>query len=459
MSARRGSRSRPRAPSRPTSPTARTSCRSRPCSDRRTFPPRSSARSRSSPLAGESAAQAVERFLGRQAPAAGRRQLRAPARRRGVHRRPRGCVSRRHGAGHEPRTARRAGRAAATPCRRSRCRARSGPGGSSPTSDAVALFCERARAHDPDFDFGGDSASAVAEICRRVDGLPLAIELAAARCGLLSPAEIAARLQRRARRTRRGPARRARPPADAARDDRLEPRPAQRRRASVLRALRGLRRRRHRGGGEAITGAGIDTLDRLVAKSLLVRRHAGSTDATRLGMLETIRAYAAERFAAISDCESVRERHSRYFQSRRWTPRTRFRRSDGPNRGEHLAALDAEIENLRAALQWAVEQDITGQALEMAAALLIDYWMRRDRYAEAVALGRAGAAEVRRRGATPRCALAHCAEMCWPLWAVGRGDEGPALLSEAEAIARTLSDPLTLAVVLFQPRRADELPR
>src|SRR5918999_1129821 len=67
------------------------------------------------------------------------------------------------------------------------------PGALSDT-DAVALFCERARAHDPDFDLGEANADAVAEICRRVDGLPLAIELAAARCGLLSPTEIAERL-------------------------------------------------------------------------------------------------------------------------------------------------------------------------------------------------------------------------------------------------------------------------
>ena len=69
---------------------------------------------------------------------------------------------------------------------------------------AVALFCERARAHDPDFDLDDANAAAVAEICRRVDGLPLAIELAAARCGLLSPGEIAERLRRGARRAGRG---------------------------------------------------------------------------------------------------------------------------------------------------------------------------------------------------------------------------------------------------------------
>src|SRR5439155_20256910 len=61
-------------------------------------------------------------------------------------------------------------------------------------ADAVTLFGERARAHDPHFEFDDGNVAAIAEICRRVDGLPLAIELAAARCGLLSPGEIAQRL-------------------------------------------------------------------------------------------------------------------------------------------------------------------------------------------------------------------------------------------------------------------------
>jgi predicted ATPase len=61
-------------------------------------------------------------------------------------------------------------------------------------TDAVALFCERARAHDPDFRLSTAAGAAVADICRHLDGLLLALELAAARCGLLSPTEIAERL-------------------------------------------------------------------------------------------------------------------------------------------------------------------------------------------------------------------------------------------------------------------------
>ena len=150
---------------------------------------------------------------------------------------------------------------------------------------AVGLFCERARAHDPGFRLDAGNAAAVAEICRRVDGLPLAIELAAARCGLLSPAEIAERLDAAVG-----------APGAAPRDA-----PARQRtlRATIDWSHELLSAEERdcfarfavfSGGAtveaaEAITGAGIDTLDRLVAKSLLVRRDVGGR--TRLGMLET----------------------------------------------------------------------------------------------------------------------------------------------------------------------------
>src|SRR3954447_24670125 len=106
---------------------------------------------------------------------------------------------------------------------------------------------------------------------------------------------------------------------------------------------------------ETITGAGLDTLDRLVAKSLLVRRRDGQ-GRTRLGMLETVRAYAGERFAALPDGEAVRERHFAHYLS---VARHHGIHSalDGPDTREHLARLDNELENFRAALRFAAERD------------------------------------------------------------------------------------------------------
>ena len=314
------------------------------------------------------------------------------------------------------------------------------------TVDAVALFCERARAHDPDFALSDGNSEAVAQVCRRVDGLPLAIELAAARCGLLSPQRWPRACTARSTDSARGHV--TRPPASrrcAQRSTGATPSSA------MTKKPRFARFAVFAGGAtvqaaETITGANIDTLERLVAKSLLVRQREAH-GATRLGMLETVRAYAAERLAAVSDCGSVRERHFRYFQSLAGR-HGREPAVDGPNGGEHLAALDGEIENLRAALQWAVEHDATGQALEMSATL-IDFWMRRNRFVEAVHWVELALQKSDETGDPAVRARALC-RVCWPLWAVGRADEQTALLSEAETIARTLSDPLTLAVVLYQ---------
>jgi predicted ATPase len=311
--------------------------------------------------------------------------------------------------------------------------------------DAIALFCERAGAHDPDFELSDENASAAAAICRRVDGLPLAIELAAARCGLLSPAEIASRLHDvldgLGGGPRDAPARQQtlRATLDWSHSLLADDEKACFARFAVFVGGATVQ------AAETVTGASLDTLDRLVAKSLLV--HRGLDGRTRLAMLETIRAYAAERFAEIPDGDAVYERHFGYFRSlaRRHGPDSAL---DGPDRREHLAALDGDTENLRAALRWAVERDSTGRALEMAAGL-IDYWMRRSRFTEALhwvesALEKSGTT------ADPAVRARALCRVCWPLSAVGRGDEAPALLSEAVAVARTLSDPLTLAVVLYQ---------
>jgi predicted ATPase/class 3 adenylate cyclase len=175
---------------------------------------------------------------------------------------------------------------------------------------AVALFCARARVRDPDFDLDDANAPPVVEICRRVDGLPLAIELAAARCGLLSPDEIAQRLQDAlgalGSGARDAPARQQtlRATIDWSHELLSDPEKQCFARFAVFAGGATVN------AAETITDAGLDTLDDLAAKSLLVRGQHSRTP-TRLGMLETIRAYAGERFAADADADAVRAEHYR----------------------------------------------------------------------------------------------------------------------------------------------------
>ena len=311
-------------------------------------------------------------------------------------------------------------------------------------ADAVTLFCERARARNPDFDLNVGNAAAVAEICTRVDGLPLAIELAAARCGLLSPTEIADRLE-----TALGA------PGAGMRD---APARQQTLRATInwSHELLGNAEKRcfarfavFAGGAtieaaETITAGGLETLDGLVTKSLL-RRRRHALAPTRLGMLETIRAYARGRLASAADVEAVRAEHYRYYLAlaqRHGTDRA----LRGVRAHAHLAWLDPEVDNLRAALGWAVAQPSAEQAVAMVAALGC-YWEMRDRYVEAVdwvdqALNLPGA------DADPALRVRALRTKAMCLWRAGRGAEQPAVVAEMEAIARRLDDPVTLSQAL-----------
>jgi predicted ATPase/DNA-binding SARP family transcriptional activator len=311
-------------------------------------------------------------------------------------------------------------------------------------TDAVTLFCERARAQDPDFHLGEGNAHAVAEICRCVDGLPLAIELAAARSGLLSPTEIAARLD-----TALGA------PGAGARDA-----PA---RHQTLGATmdwshellsdaekRCFARFAVFAGGatveaaETITAGGLDTLDGLVAKSLLTRRRHALAP-TRLGMLETIRAYAGARFASAADAEAVRKHHYRYYLAlaqRHGTDRA----LRGAGAREHLARLDADIDNLHAALGWAVTQPNAEKALAMTAALG-PYWVMRERYADALDWVEQ-TLKLPRADAHPALCVRALLTKARCLWHVGWGAQRHAVLAAAEGIARRLGDPVLLSQTL-----------
>jgi predicted ATPase/DNA-binding SARP family transcriptional activator len=312
--------------------------------------------------------------------------------------------------------------------------------------DAVTLFVERARAHDPVFDLDDGNATAVAEICRRVDGLPLAIELAAARCGLMTPAEIADRLEvalgAPGAATRDAPARHhtLRATVDWSHQLLSDGERTCFARFAVFAGGATIE------AAQTVTEADLDTLDHLVGESLLVRRRQAHAP-TRLQMLETVRVYAAERFAATDDCDAVRERHYRHFLAfaQRYGTEQILEGVDGR---QHLACLDREMHNLDAALRWAASRPNAGPAITLVAALC-PYWELRQRAsADAVdwidrALAMPGAEDHPAERARALSAKAFALRWC------GRIAEAPAVLAEAESVARALGDPLLLAKVLI----------
>ena len=221
--------------------------------------------------------------------------------------------------------------------------------------EAVRLFVERARAVDPGFELTGANAAAVAEICARLDGLPLAIELAAARVKVLDPAAILKRLEHRL--TLAGGARDVPARQQTLRDaiawshDLLEE--VEQRFFARLSVFAG--------GAtleaiEAVVAADLemDALDgvaSLLNKSLVRRTESPAGDA-RFFMLETIREFAMERLAALPDGTDVHTRHATYFLS---VAEAAAAELFGPKQADLLDALGQDHDNFRAALAWALE--------------------------------------------------------------------------------------------------------
>jgi predicted ATPase len=227
-------------------------------------------------------------------------------------------------------------------------------------NDAVRLFVERARAVRPDFALTEENAAAVAAICRRLDGLPLAIELAAARVRLFGAAELLRRLDHRLTLLTGGaqdrPARQQ--TLRAALDwsyDLLSPAEQALFRQLVVFVNDGTYE-----AAEVVCNpdgaAGLDVLggiDSLVGKSLLTVTEGG--DATRFGMLETTREYALERLSESGpEEEATRARHAAYYATLTVASHSPYYTT--PTRPNWLALLEPERDNLRAALRWFVER-------------------------------------------------------------------------------------------------------
>jgi predicted ATPase/DNA-binding SARP family transcriptional activator len=245
-------------------------------------------------------------------------------------------------------------------------------------NEAVALFVERAQAIRPDFELTEANAPAVAAICRTLDGLPLAIELAAARIVLFPPAALLARLDERLEVLTGG-----------ARD-----RPA---RHQTLRAtldwsfdLLGEQRRKlfarlavFAGGwtleaAEAVCGGDIDVLDglaSLIDKSLV--RLEGTEEEPRFAMLETIREHAREKLHRAGDESALRSRQLSWYLAFAEKAEPELR---GPEQKAWLDRLHAELDNFRAAFEWGQLHDPEA-CLRLGSALL-EFWIVRADWSE-----------------------------------------------------------------------------
>jgi len=234
-------------------------------------------------------------------------------------------------------------------------------------TDAVRLFVERAQAADPDFGLTAANADAVVEICRRLDGVPLAIELAAARVSTMTPAELAQGLDRRFT-TLAGGRRRAvqrhqtlRAAIDWSYDLLTD---AERRLLARLAVFAGgCTRSTAEGvcGGAALSAAQVfEALAGLVAKSLVVAQRDGAE--TRYRLLETIREYGEDRLAELGETEMVRGAHAECFceLSRRLTEELL-----GPEQVTAARRLAADYDNLLAAVQHAVDTSDPDLALRL----------------------------------------------------------------------------------------------
>jgi predicted ATPase/DNA-binding SARP family transcriptional activator len=256
--------------------------------------------------------------------------------------------------------------------------------------DAVALFVERAHGADPRFRLTDENADAVKEIVARLDGLPLAVELAAARTKLLPPEAMLALLDERLDLLSRG-ARDLPERHRALRDTVAWSYDLLGTEEKELFARLGVF-----GGGftlesaVAVCDASLDGVATLIDDSLLER------DGRRLRMLETIREYALEQLEADEDAEFVRRRHAEHF--------LKLAEAE-PDSGQAawLARMDAERNNFRSALTWSLDLGEASLALRLAAALWEFWWVRgylaegRGWLDAALARGRTAAPELRAR--------------------------------------------------------------
>ena len=317
--------------------------------------------------------------------------------------------------------------------------------------EAVQLFCERARAVRPSFALTPANAPAVAEVCWRLDGIPLAIELAAARARVLKVGEMVGRLGDRflllagGSRTALRRHQTLRATLDWSHDLLTDAERVLFRRLAIFSGGWTLAAAEGVCGGEGVDRREVlDLLSQLVDKSLVlveVRK-----DGTRYRFLETIREYAAERLVAAGEAEALGRRHRDWYVA--------YAESELPNmvgsgQLRCVRRLEAEYANLHEALVWSQRDPAGAEAELRLVAVSARYWRWTGRWKEAVAwLGEA-------MGRCERVASAAWARAltCRSHLEVSYGgdlDRAVAFTEEAVAVARSVGGGSLLAFVLRQ---------
>ncbi|MHA3020721.1 helix-turn-helix transcriptional regulator [Mycobacterium sp. BMJ-28] len=353
--------------------------------------------------------------------------------------------------------------------------------------EAIELFIDRAHRVRPDFRLTDDNAAAVTEICRRLDGMPLAIELAAARMRALSATELLDSLHDRFRvltsggRTAVHRQQTLRASVDWSHALLTEPERVLFRRLAVFMGSFDLDAAQFVCGDHEVQRHQVlDQLTLLIDKSLVVAENISAR--TRYRLLETVRQYAHERLSESDEADTIRTRHRNHYSAMAAL-------LEGAARADHelrLARAETEIDNLRAAFAWCRENSDFELALQLVSSLQ-PLWQERNRIQEGLAwfdalLGDETAhqpavpAELRARALADKTMLdgllaaAHSMSQAEEAVAIARGTGDPALLAraltacgivaayhpelagrclaEANALARALGDQAMLGQIL-----------
>jgi predicted ATPase/class 3 adenylate cyclase len=304
-------------------------------------------------------------------------------------------------------------------------------------SDAVQLFVERAADARDGFTVGDADAPTLARLCRRLDGIPLAIELAASRVRSSAPADILAHLDQRFRLLSTG--RRTAPTRQQTLRNAIdwsyellgEPERRLLRRLSVF------------AGGFDLTAVEaictdatldvmdvVDLLDRLVDKSLVTLDLSGS--ATRYRLLESIRDYAWERLGEAMETDAFAGRHAGYFAELVERAGAGLR---GPDEGAWSQLVAVELENLRVALAWAIDNDEADLALRLVGGLAVPGYPVSCPFGDTAL----GAAAMERALGHPLRPLA-LSSGAWTAYQRGELDRAVQLADEAHRLARAAVD-------------------